>query len=80
MTNFSSSIAKNLRKSRKKYYPNDRISDFAIRCEIALSTYKKMEKGDLSVGMIQYVKAAKILSQEARFDQLFEIEEDWFNE
>ena len=80
MTKLFSDIANNLRLSRKKHFPKDTMSDFAIRCEIGLSTYKKMEKGDLSVGMNQYFKAAKVLGQQSGFGELFKIQEDWFNE
>jgi len=73
-------IAGNLKTARKKRFPRDRIADFAMRCEVGLSTYKKMEKGDLSVGMLQYYKVAKVLKLESGFEQLFQLEEDWFNE
>jgi hypothetical protein len=80
MTVNNDKIAANLRKSRKKRFPKDTIADFAMRCEIGLSTYKKMEKGDLSVGMWQYAKSAKVLGLESGFDQLFKLEDDWFND
>jgi len=73
-------LGKNLRLSRKFHFPHDTIADFAVRCEIGLSTYKKMEKGDLSVSVKHYFKAAKILGQSSSFSNLFKLEEDWFNE
>ena len=80
MTVSSVELAKNLKLARAKRYPKDRVSDFAMRCEIGLSTYKKMEKGDLSVGMLQYFKVAEVLKLESGFEQLFQLEDDWFNE
>jgi len=75
-----SEIGSNLRLSRKKSFPNDSMSAFALRCEIGLSTYKKMEKGDLSVGMYQYFKAAEVLGLQEQFTELFKMKEDWFND
>jgi len=80
MTAYVAKIGDDLRFSRKKAFPNDSMSAFAIRCEIGLSTYKKMEKGDLSVGMNQYFKAAQVLGLQEQFAGLFKMKEDWFND
>ena len=56
------------------------MAAFAVRCEIGLSTYKKMEAGDLSVGLNYYYLAAEVLGFTAQFETLFEPKEDWFND
>jgi len=80
MTKLMSELGSNLHLSRKKTFPSDSIAAFAIRCEIGLSTYKKMEKGDLSVGINQYFKAAQVLGLQSQFSELFKMKEDWFND
>ncbi|TQV89742.1 helix-turn-helix domain-containing protein [Aliikangiella coralliicola] len=80
MTVYLDDLGKNLAQIRKKKFPFDTMAAFATRCEIGLSTYKKMEKGDLSVGMYQYYKASSVLGIESEFDNLFKIEDDWFND
>ncbi len=73
-------IGESLAYTRKKQFPQDTAAAFAARCEIGLSTYKKMEKGELSVGLHNYYKASQVLGMESRFHELFKLEEDWFNE
>tara|TARA_R110000782_G_scaffold95970_1_gene180178 strand:+ start:215 stop:463 length:249 start_codon:yes stop_codon:yes gene_type:complete len=73
-------LGENLTSARKKQFPQDTAAAFAARCEIGLSTYKKMEKGELSVGLHNYYKAGQVLGLESRFHELFKLEEDWFNE
>ncbi|MCF6194753.1 MAG: helix-turn-helix domain-containing protein [Kangiellaceae bacterium] len=80
MTSCLDLLGSNLKKSRKERFPKDTVNAFAIRCEIGLSTYKKMEKGDLSVSINYYYMAAKVLENTERFSKLFELDEDWFNE
>ncbi|MFT6734444.1 MAG: hypothetical protein ACJAS9_002645 [Polaribacter sp.] len=80
MTNKIEAVGDNLKKSRKKTYPKDTIAAFAIRCEIGLSTYKKMEAGDLSVGLNYYYMAAVLLGHTSGFDDLFKEQDDWFND
>ncbi len=78
MTKILLSLGQNLSLARKKKYPHDTLLAFATRCEIGLSTYKKMEKGVLSVGLHQYYKAAQVLGLEATFNNLLQMEENWF--
>lgn len=80
MAHCLSSIGVGLKKSRKKMYPKDTMAAFALRCEIGLSTYKKMEAGDLSVGFNYYYMAAEILGHTSAFEDLFKEQEDWFND
>lgn len=75
-----SSLGENLTYARRKRFPKDTVAAFAARCDIGLSTYKKMEKGELSVGLHQYYKAGQLLGLESRFLELFKLEEDWFDE
>lgn len=79
MTKRLSELGGSLRQARKKKFSKDTVSAFAIRCEIGLSTYKKMEKGDLTVGIGQYYKAASVLGLEKTFGELFKQEENWFD-
>ncbi len=73
-------LGEGLAYARKKQFSKDTAAAFAARCEIGLSTYKKMEKGELSVGLHHYYKAGQVLGLESRFHELFKLEEDWFND
>jgi len=73
-------LGQGLGSVRKKQFPQDTAAAFAARCEIGLSTYKKMEKGELSVGLHNYYKVGQVLGLASRFHELFKLEEDWFNE
>ena len=79
MTLYLKELGVNLRNSRKKSFPKDTMAAFALRCEIGLSTYKKMESGELTVSLNQYYKAAVLLGQQSAFHELFKMKEDWFN-
>ena len=65
------SIGRNLRASRKKRFPDDNLTSFALRIGVARATLQKMEQGDLSVSMDKYFKAAQVLGLEHGFDALF---------
>ena len=80
MTIFIDELGQSLRRARKQSFPKDSVKAFATRCDLGLSTFKKMEKGDLSVGLINYYKAATILGTADAFTELFKIEENWFDE
>ena len=72
-----------LAAARKKRFPNDDLETFARRLRVARSTYQRMEKGDLSVSMARYYKAAVLLELEAPFEQLFNLpeqEEGWLSD
>ncbi|PCI70677.1 MAG: hypothetical protein COB38_07060 [Gammaproteobacteria bacterium] len=80
MTTVLKYLGVNLKKSRKNTYPDDTIAAFSVRCEIGLSTYKKMEKGDLTVALNYYYLAAEVLGSTSEFEDLFRKREDWFND
>lgn len=69
-------IGNNLTKARKTRYPNDTQIDFSARIGVSKATYVKMEKGDLSVGMDKYFRAAQLLDLQGSFEHLFELEEN----
>jgi transcriptional regulator with XRE-family HTH domain len=68
------SLGDRLRKLRKKHYPNDTQKTFSFRIMVGKGTYVKMEKGDLSVSMVAYFRAAELLGDADSFDSLFKEE------
>ena len=64
-------LGERLKSARKKKYPHDNLSQFALRIDVARSTLQKMEKGDLSVSIGRYYQAAHRLGLTASFDELF---------
>lgn len=80
MPEFLPQLGQTLATARKKKFPRDDLRAFALRIRVARSTYQKMEKGDLSVSMASYYRAAKILGLEAAFAQLFTlpVADRWF--
>ncbi len=70
----------NLRMSRRKYYPHDDMSAFALRVGVSRATLQKMEKGDLSVSVKYYFQAAKLLDAEQGFSELFKQEKSLFDD
>lgn len=73
-------LGENLRLSRKKHFPHDDMSAFALRVGISRATLQKMEKGDLSVSLKYYFQAAKLLNAEQGFSQLFLLEKSLFDD
>ena len=69
-------LGSNLKLARKRHYPSDTQVDFALRNGVSKATYAKMEKGDLSVSMDKYYRAAQLLGLEEGFEQLFKIEKN----
>jgi transcriptional regulator with XRE-family HTH domain len=65
-------LGKQLKQLRKSNYPNDDQNQFATRISVSRSTYQRMEKGDLSVSLAHYYRAAELLGIQDRFLQLFE--------
>lgn len=61
-----------LRQARAHNYPNDTQADFAKRIGVSRYTYQKMERGETSVAMGHYFRAAQLLSLESRFERLFD--------
>lgn len=80
---FLPKLGAQLAAARKKRFPKDDLETFARRLRVARSTYQRMEKGDLSVSMARYYKAAALLELDASFEQLFalpEQEKGWLSD
>lgn len=73
-------LGQNLRAARKKRFPKDDMKAFALRLGVSRATLQKMEKGDVSVSLKYYYLAAKLLSAEEGFDQLFVMNASLFDE
>ncbi|MFK5948408.1 MAG: helix-turn-helix transcriptional regulator [Methylococcales bacterium] len=73
-------LGQNLRSARKKRFPKDDMKAFALRLGVSRATLQKMEKGDLSVSFKYYYYAAKLLSVEEGFNQLYVIKASLFDE
>ena len=69
-----------LRQARKQHFPGDNLSDFALRLGVSRATLQKMEKGDLSVTMGKYYRAAEVLGLTDGFDQLLKPESSLFDD
>jgi DNA-binding XRE family transcriptional regulator len=54
-------VGEKLASLRKQFYPDDNQTTFAFRIGVSRATYQKMEKGDLTVSMHAYFKAAELL-------------------
>lgn len=65
-------LGEQLRAGRKRRYPNYTQADFARRLGVSRYTYQKMEKGDTTVAMGSYLKAAQFLGILDRFVAGFE--------
>lgn len=74
------SLGQNLRTARKKGFPKDDMKAFALRLGVSRATLQKMEKGDVSVSLKYYYQAAKLLSVEEGFKQLFVIKASLFDD
>ncbi len=73
-------LGAHLRQARKLRFPNDSLSAFALRLGISRATLQKMEKGDLSVTMGRYYRAAEVLGLTDNFNQLLEPEQSLFDD
>lgn len=73
-------IGQQLKRARKKAFPQDDLEAFSVRIGVARATLQKMEKGDLSVSLSKYYQAAEVLGLEKGFDALFAIEESLFDD
>ena len=67
-----------LKYARKRVFPSDDMYAFSVRLGVSRATLQKMEKGDLSVSIEKYYRAAQLLGVENTFDGLFDMEEDYF--
>ena len=79
MTDHLDSLGANLRASRKRRYPLDTLADFALRIGVSRATLQKMEKGDLSVSIGKYYRAAEILDLGESFADLLRLERSLFD-
>lgn len=73
------SLGENLRRARKRRFPQDDLAGFALRIGVSRSTLQKMEKGDLSVGIGKYYRAAETLRLTDTFSELLHLEESLFD-
>ena len=64
---------------RKKKYPKDNLAMFAVRIGVSRATLQKMEKGDMSVSLGKYYKAAQLLGVQDNFINLFFVEKSLFD-
>ena len=74
------SLGERLRDARKRRFPNDDLTAFAVRIGVARSTLQRREQGDLAVALGKYHEAARVLGLEAGFEHLFEQEESLFGD
>lgn len=72
-------LGRNLRVARKQIFPNDNLSSFALRIGVSRATLQKMEKGDMSVSLQFYYRAASVLGMQEPFEKLFAREESLFD-
>lgn len=73
-------IGQNLRQARQKAYPNDTLDDFALRIGVGRATLQRMEKGDLSVSLGKYYRAATLLGLESPFLALLKPQQSLFDD
>ena len=73
-------LGKNLRQARKQRFPNDDLSAFALRIGVSRATLQRMEKGELSVTLGKYFRAAEVLGLEQFFDALLKPPESLFDD
>ena len=80
MTDHLRALGDNLRRARKRRFPNDDLTAFALRIGVSRSTLQKMEQGDLTVAIGRYYRAAEILGLGATFGALLRQEESLFDD
>ena len=80
MAHYLRELGDNLRRARKRRFPKDDLAAFALRISVSRSTLQKMEKGDLTVAMGRYYRAAEILGLADTFDTLLRQEESLFDD
>ena len=80
MANHLRELGDNLRRARKRRFPKDDLAAFALRIGVSRSTLQKMEKGDLSVALGRYYRAAEILGLTDGFRNLLHQEESLFDD
>ena len=77
---FLPELGLHLRQVRKQRFPGDDLAAFALRLGVSRSTLQKMEKGDLSVSMSRYYRAAEVLELTEPFNQLLKPEASLFDD
>lgn len=80
MANHLRELGDNLRRARKRRFPKDDLAAFALRIGVSRSTLQKMEKGDLTVAVGRYYRAAEILGLADAFGTLLRQEESLFDD
>lgn len=80
MANYLRELGDNLRGARKRRFPKDDLAAFALRIGVSRSTLQKMEKGDLTVALGRYYRAAEILGLADTFGNLLRREESLFDD
>lgn len=73
-------LGQHLRRARQQRFPSDDLAAFSIRIGCSRATLQKMEKGDLSVALGKYYRAAEVLGLEATFEGLLKLEESLFDD
>ena len=72
-------LGNRLRAARRRRFPADDLAAFALRIGVSRSTLQKMEKGDLTVTIGKYYRAAQILGIAETFDGLLRPAESLFD-
>ena len=73
-------IGRKLREARKQRFPQDDLKAFALRIGVGRATLQRMEKGDLSVAIGKYYRAAEVLGLADTFNHLFEQPQSLFED
>ena len=80
MVHYLGELGQNLRRARKRRFPDDDLAAFALRIGVSRSTLQKMEKGDLTVATGRYYRAAEILGLADTFGTLLHQQESLFDD
>ncbi len=73
-------LGSNLRVARKQRFPQDDLRAFALRIGVSRATLQRMEKGDLSVSLGKYYRAAQVLGLSAPFNSLLQPQRSLFDD
>lgn len=73
-------IGQKLREARKQRFPQDDLRAFALRIGVGRATLQRMEKGDMSVAIGRYYRAAQVLGLTDTFNHLFEQPQSLFDD
>lgn len=69
--NISTLMGNQIKALRKKRYPSDNQTTFAVRIKVSLHTYRRMEKGDPRVSFAHYLELAKLYGMEQNLLNIF---------